>query len=268
VGRMLKMATLVAVMLSLGGATAQASSGTITRAVATPDWTRGSFAGSFTWDGCVADPQAPCDWTPIATVAPSAPGHACLGDEASDSDPNTQVVWSGARQTANGTAMVDQADVAILPGVRGQRLCFSVVYIPTYRDPSCVAQAPDPTTCPYTTQPRGLHLAEALFTTPATEGEAPYVPPPIITTPPPPAPPPAASAPLLTKATASASARRALAKRYGRAYRRATRKRLTCGRTSRTVQRCTFSFRYRKRYRGVVTVRSTPSGIKTSVRSR
>jgi hypothetical protein len=102
---------------------ASASSGQITRALANPEWTLGSFAMSVTFTEC----PAMCGWRPLATVQPTLPSYNCTGAEAFDSDPNTVVVWSGAQQTANGTVGFDQSNVPILPNVVGQRLCVSAI---------------------------------------------------------------------------------------------------------------------------------------------
>lgn len=117
---------------------ASASSGQITRALANPDWTLGSFATSVTFTEC----PAMCGWRPLATVQPTLPSYNCTGAEAFDSDPNTVVVWSGAQQTANGTVGFDQSNVPILQNVVGQRLCVSAIR-QTQVTPLCDNQARD-----------------------------------------------------------------------------------------------------------------------------
>jgi hypothetical protein len=116
----LALAVVVAVLVAPSAA---AYSGAITRAHANDTWTRGSIAGYVDWTDCGSDP---CSWLPIATVQPVLPAYGCRGDEALDSDPNTRNVWNGGGRTANGTATFDLADVPILSGVHGQRLCLSV----------------------------------------------------------------------------------------------------------------------------------------------
>ena len=80
-----------------------------------------------------------------------------------------------------------------------------------------------------------------------------------------PAPPPQGPAPAtvvtLSRATALSKARSALKKRFGKAYKRGKRKRLSCAKRSSTRHRCTYSFRYRqKRQKGTVTVAIKPDG--------
>jgi hypothetical protein len=108
---------------------ASASSGQITRALANSDWTLGSFAMSVTWDGTECpEAQTSCAWRPIATVQPTLPSYTCKGNEATDTDPNTKVVWDGGTQTPNSAgASFDGVNVPILEGVVGQRLCLSVI---------------------------------------------------------------------------------------------------------------------------------------------
>jgi hypothetical protein len=69
----------------------------------------------------------------------------------------------------------------------------------------------------------------------------------------------------LTRRRAISEATRALRQKYGRAYTRATRKRLTCARSN-AVYRCSFSFRNGSIRRGTVTVQATPAGIETKIR--
>ena len=65
----------------------------------------------------------------------------------------------------------------------------------------------------------------------------------------------------LSRATALSKARSALKKRFGKAYKRGKRKRLSCAKRSSTRHRCTYSFRYRqKRQKGTVTVAIKPDG--------
>ncbi len=88
------------------------------------------------------------------TVAPSLPEYSCQGDEWSDSDPNTRVVYSGGARTAPGTVAFDVPAASILPGVYGQRACLSEVATINRQEPVCIVQAPilgkDPHTfCPF-----------------------------------------------------------------------------------------------------------------------
>jgi hypothetical protein len=65
----------------------------------------------------------------------------------------------------------------------------------------------------------------------------------------------------LSARTARSQVARALRARYGRAYRSGRSRKTTCRRRSRTVMRCSVSWRYRaRRYRGTVTVTSRVNG--------
>jgi hypothetical protein len=137
---------LTLAFLLLSGS-ASASSGQITRANANLNWTLGSFAMSLSWTECGA---SDCYWRPVATVQPTLPSYACTGDEALDSDPNTELVWNGGAETTNTTASFDESDVDILQGVQGQRLCLSV--ITGARSQQCIQmmieKGEDPNLCP------------------------------------------------------------------------------------------------------------------------
>lgn len=144
------LAALVTAGLLAGPASA--STGTITRAYADPSWTKGSLAGSVTFDEC--QPGFACSWLAYATVQPSLPSYYCNGKEWLEySDRNIRMVWSQGGLTANGTTGFDLPSASILPAVHGQRLCVSVVYDFWRRDIVCVATAPvfgdDPNNCPY-----------------------------------------------------------------------------------------------------------------------
>jgi hypothetical protein len=93
------------------------------------------------------------DWLPVVTVAPSLPSYTCHGNELLDADPNTKVVYSGAKRTAPGTASIDVPDAAILAGVYGQRACLSEVATVSAQQALCIVQAPilgqDPHACPF-----------------------------------------------------------------------------------------------------------------------
>jgi Polysaccharide deacetylase len=72
-----------------------------------------------------------------------------------------------------------------------------------------------------------------------------------------------------TRKMAASKARRALRRKYRRAYARGKRKRLSCKRLSLLRYRCNFSFRYGKRKpSGTVLVRLTAAGIKATVKAR
>lgn len=145
------IAVAVTVVAMLGAGQASASSGEFTRTWADESWSKGSIAGSANWTDCQAGFS--CSWLATVTAQPSLPVYRCLGDEAIDSDPNTEVVWT-SNQTSNTSVTFDLQQASILRGVQGQRVCLSVIYGFWQRDPICVAQAPilgqDPlVVCPF-----------------------------------------------------------------------------------------------------------------------
>jgi hypothetical protein len=120
--------------------TASASpSGAISSAVASPDWTHGSIAGSVTWDECPTS----CQWTAYAVVEASLPEYNCQAEElwsSIHSDPNAyRLPWISGTQSVNG-ALGFNVSKEILPGVFGQKACLLVVYHKSYRTPTCIAQ--------------------------------------------------------------------------------------------------------------------------------
>jgi hypothetical protein len=231
---------------------AAASSGSITRAYANATWTRGSLAGSVAWTDCGG---GFCSWIPIATVQPSLPEYGCQGDEALDSDPNTQVVWNGGGRNANGAVSFDLVDAPILNGVHGQRLCLSAVQTTQIRDPICAAQAPilgmDPNSCPLVNVIAGRVLATTLLgLEPAPAVVAPQ--PPVV---------PQTSAPVppveQEPAKPAQRARAALVKRFGRRWRLGKAKRLRCRKAGKRWA-CRVTWREgRRRYKGTVFVSDT-----------
>lgn len=251
---------LVVAALGVVAPDAQATTGAITTATATADWTQGHIAGSITWTDCAA---ASCPWTPIVTVQPSLPEYYCRGDESLDSDPNTRVVWSGGQQTTDTTVAFDVPEALILPGVFGQRACLSAIETVHHQDPLCVAQAPifgmDPASCPVqayttTTQP----IASALLAVPPP---APDPSPPI---PDPPATLPPSTA--LTAPFAKRTATTALGKRYGAKWKKGSHRSLSCHRLAAQTYECPVSFRYkRQRFAGRVVVSGTQEHAATRV---
>jgi hypothetical protein len=250
---------------------AVASTGDISRAVATADWTRASIAGSVTWDGCSAGSY--CAWIPVATVVPALPSYTCSGEEALDSDPDTRGVWSGGNFSANGTVSFDIPDAVILPGVHGQRLCLSVIQTVKRQEPLCLAQAPilgyDPATCPLVNHIGTMRVTSRLLT-----AEVPSPPPAPQPAPPPPpvtvVPQTAAPTPL-TAAFSRRAADAALARRLGRRWSRARLKRLRCAALNATTFECRVSFEYKRvRYAGRVLVSGTQetATARVSVRRR
>jgi hypothetical protein len=95
------------------------STGQVTRAVASPDWSRGSFAGSVNWVDC----NTGCDsYNILVYNEPSV--YVCEAtDWQHESNPNIRQVWRSGSQTSNGTIPFEASNVALLRGVFGQRLC-------------------------------------------------------------------------------------------------------------------------------------------------
>jgi hypothetical protein len=166
-------------------------------------------------------------------VQPTLPAYHCLGDEVLDSDPNTYMVWSGGNHGANEIASFDISDVPILYGVQGQRLCLSVIETRRMRDPLCVVQAPilgiDPNDCP---------LVDKFFSHVVATTLLSLAPPPASTVLP--TNDPGEPAPAIRPARV---AKAALARRFGRRWRRGRAKRIGCRPTARGSA-CRVSWRY------------------------
>jgi hypothetical protein len=139
-------AVVVALAFSAGVAMASSSTGELTHAEASPDWTAAHLAGSASWTGCgVSEPseppelflegplsgpgtRAPCYWRPFVTVGPGSTEADCeensrlpwSGDEA------VSVVWAGGEVSAGGTQSFDLSEVP-LDGIPGQLACLGFV---------------------------------------------------------------------------------------------------------------------------------------------
>jgi hypothetical protein len=250
-----------ALAISPGGASADVT-GNIDYAEATPDWTYGSFAGSITYTNCASRVQ--CDWTGIVTVQPTT--YACdSNDPLPSGDRNVSLVAGTGTQSTDGTVMFSKQNWPIIRGVYGQRLCLYLWEQGTIHEPDPFCQIA-PQFCDPGGVDRALYffstVAQRIFTVSSLSPPAPPAPPSV-------APNTVRILPPLTRKVASSKAKRALARKYGRAYKRGKRKRLSCSRRSSLSYRCKFSFKYRrKRHSGHVVVVSTDTGIKTTVRAR
>ena len=109
-------------------APAFASSGAISLATSSSDWTTARVAGSVQWDQC--PPAEACYWRPYLTFQPDTPEYACTGKEAFEIgiDPNLRSAWPVDEQAADGSVEFDLSGIEMLAGVQGQRVCLSVVY--------------------------------------------------------------------------------------------------------------------------------------------
>jgi hypothetical protein len=210
---------------------APAATGQISRADATADWSHGSIAGS------VSDFPPPTHraWSARAYVV--ANGVVCHSNDFPDPYPVApQLVWESVPGDQNPS--FDIPDVALNSGI-SPRICLYGVY--------------EHQTLPGQGYYRTL-MASRFFTVPP---------------PPPQGTPPPTTVVALSRATAVSKARSALKKRFGKAYKRGKRKRLSCAKRSSTRYRCTFSFRYRKKRKGIVIVSIKPNGaVTTKIRQR
>jgi hypothetical protein len=185
--------------------------GTIARAVATPDWTHGTVAGSVTWSDCTAENH--CKWFPEVVTEPSLPEYHCASKDALSSDPNVRSIWNGGSHTTNETVNFEAPNTLILQGVFGQRACLMAIYNSRYREPLCIAQwevfvnfdkenglpPPEPLEifCPLVDHNVMASIAAALFTV----EQQPVVTPPVVTLPvvtPPVVTPPVDALPVVT----------------------------------------------------------------------
>ncbi len=222
--------TVAGVLLA---SSAMAATGQITRADATADWSQGSVAGS------VAELPPPAlnlfGSAAIAFVVPNS--FVCDAQNLPGYFPSSPYegairwIWTG------GDESFDLPNVPLDNGI-SPRICLYA----THKN----------LTLPGVWN--ATLLASRFFTVPA----------------PPQGPPPPAKVVTLSRATALSKARSALKKRFGQAYKRGKRKRLSCAKRSSTRYRCTYSFRYRKQRReGIVTVSTKQNGaITTKIKRR
>jgi len=203
---------------------APAATGQITRADATADWSQGRVAGS------VAGLPPPALYlfgsAAMAFVVPN--GFVCDAQSlpgyfpSSPYDGAIRLIWTG------GDESFDLPNVPLDNGI-SPRICLYA----THKNLTLTGVW------------NATLLASRFFTIPA----------------PPPQGPAPATVVTLSRATALSKARSALKKRFGKAYKRGKRKRLSCAKRSSTRHRCTYSFRYRqKRQKGTVTVAIKPDG--------
>jgi hypothetical protein len=205
------------------------TTGEITRADASPDWLHGSIAGYVTDLPPSRYPETGAEiWDALAFVQPAS--YACNSfnpyyrNYPDGADKSVKLAW-------RGTTSFDIEDFQ-LDGSYGKRVCLYEHH-------------------EYLNLPDGggyyVLLADRLLTVP----QPPLLPPtqgqPVVT---------------LSRATAFSKAKSALKRRFGKAYKRGKRKRLSCAKQSSTRYRCSFSFRYRReRPAGTVAVAIKPNGV-------
>lgn len=149
--RRAKVAILLAVVIACLHATeAGASSGEITQAATTPDWTVGSVAGSVAWTGCehTPPPQRPtkppypwepelssqldeepyCGWSPYVTVGQGADPTECSDPERRLPSLGSDValVWTGGERRWLGNLAFEVSEIPLVGG-KPQLACLSVV---------------------------------------------------------------------------------------------------------------------------------------------
>lgn len=174
---------------------ARASSGEITRAEASSDWTHASIAGSVTWTGCenaVTPPLPPPDppgpeepeGEPRPESAPESPespycgwrAFAALSPSPNCESPARVTVWSEGERTDLATASFELPEVP-LGGQPGQYLCLGATEIAqTEQMLPCAPPArplPPGWHCPYETASYPHLLASAPLTAGETQGGAP-----------------------------------------------------------------------------------------------
>jgi hypothetical protein len=103
------------------------SSGTFTKAVATEDWTHGSFAATVNAAPCGA---GACSYSAVVFAQPNLPAYNCKSEEFFDNDRNTEQLYGitgGDKKTANASFEVSASNIPILRGVYGQRYCLELI---------------------------------------------------------------------------------------------------------------------------------------------
>lgn len=113
----------------LAPAKAHASSGEISQALASADWTRGSIAGSVTSSGCTdAPPAASCTWIPYATLGPGTAESECASPDRDwpDLGEGVSLAWWMGEAAGVGVGRFDHA-IQALEGSPDQLLCLFVI---------------------------------------------------------------------------------------------------------------------------------------------
>lgn len=155
--------TLAIAGIALPAGTAVASSGVVTRAEASADWTQGQITGWAEWTGCEHwvsyggfpgegySPPPYCGWIPYATVGPGSEAAECASNDRrlSSLGEDVTLAWSGEERTRyypdySETVEFDVSEVP-LDGGAEQLVCLSLIEIaPTYV--ICIQIFPSP--CP------------------------------------------------------------------------------------------------------------------------
>lgn len=140
-------------LVALAPASASAATGAITKALATPDWTSATVAGSVTWAGCeLQPPKSPeepeppkeeaeeepppvgpvitgCSWTPFVTIGPGTDASECSAPGRQQPEalgPGIVLAWKGSTSAAEGTVSFEISDMP-LDGSKNQLVCLSLL---------------------------------------------------------------------------------------------------------------------------------------------
>jgi hypothetical protein len=138
---------------AIAAASASAATGQITRALATPDWSQASIAGSVTWTACELEPpeekpgpeppkeegeeELPpvgpvvtgCDWTPFVTIGPGTEASECSAPGRQKPEalgPGIVLAWQGPKSSAKGTVGFEISGFP-LDGSKNQLVCLSML---------------------------------------------------------------------------------------------------------------------------------------------
>jgi hypothetical protein len=286
---------VVALAMVLASPASAAPSATVTNPIAYPGWTSGHVDNiSVTMDRCGTDGNSSCTWYAIYGLMAASISNICPQDW------NNGVMMSesgfGGQQSANGT--VNSGPLDLYPnGTNGIRLCvwigqtlngpatlgFSSVLLnsPLLALDSDRDDVPDSAdACPQVAAPGtangcppdqdGDGVPDATDQCPTQPAATPNGCPLAVAAPP--APPPQSSpvpAVVLTRVSAKQQAGAALAKRFGRAWRRGKNRKLSCSALSPTTFECPTSWTFgRSRYAGRVIVATDGAHVTTTVRVR
>jgi hypothetical protein len=144
---------VVLAVSAIAVASASAATGQITRALATPDWSQPSIAGSVTWTGCeLEEPKRPpekeppkeegeeelppvgpvvigCNWTPFVTIGPGTEASECSAPGRQQPEalgPGIALAWKGSKSSAEGTVGFEISEFP-LNGSKNQLVCLSML---------------------------------------------------------------------------------------------------------------------------------------------
>lgn len=134
-------------------ASASATTGQITRALATPEWSYASIAGSVAWTGCeLEEPKRPpekeppkeegeeepppvgpivigCNWTPFVTIGPGTEASECSAPGRQQPEalgPGIVLAWKGPTSEVEGTVGFDISQFP-LGGSKNRLVCLSML---------------------------------------------------------------------------------------------------------------------------------------------